>query len=185
VASVLDVQSYMPSALGAVSSERSTLADAPRACSHLKMSRRRVLLICTLAGTILGATGLLIDATGYFNCDNWFESCTLSWAVFWLVLTLPWLVATLLLSRTHSITVYSCFLLGLTLSVGLGAWGILSASMNLDNDFARDDLQEAKDYALLFVIIGTPVVSIATGVAGVVFQSLLGRLRQRESGATS
>lgn len=147
------------------------------------MSRRRVLGVCALAGATLGATGLLIDATGYFNCDNWLESCALSWGVFWLVLTLPWLVATLLLSRTHSITVFSCFMLGLTLSIGLGVWGILSASMNLDHDFARDDLQEARDYALGFVIIGTPLVSIATGVAGLVLQSLLGR-RQREGVAT-
>jgi hypothetical protein len=145
-------------------------------CFHLKVSRSRVFLLCAVAGAELGVTGLLIDATGYFNCDNRFESCTLQWAFFWIVLVLPWLVATLLLARSRSITLFSCVLLGLSLSLGFGAWVILSAAANLDHDIAQDDLFEATFGAVAWLILGTPIVSIATGVVGLVLQSVLPRV---------
>jgi hypothetical protein len=136
------------------------------------MSRSRVFLLCGLAGAALGVTGLLIDATGYSNCDSRFESCTLQWAIFWVVLVLPWLVATLLLARSRSITLFSCVLLGLSLSLGFVAWGMLSAAANLDHDFAQDDLFEATFAVVMWLILGTPIVSIATGVVGLVLQSV-------------
>jgi hypothetical protein len=156
--------------------ECSKLAAAARTCFHLKVSRSRVFLLCALAGAAVSLTGLLIDATGLFNCDSWVESCTLSWAIFWVVLVLPWLVATLLLARSRSVTLLSCVLLGLSLSLGFGAWGVLSAAANLDRDFAQDDLFEATFGAVAWLILGTPIVSIATGVVGLVLQSVLPRM---------
>lgn len=156
--------------------EWSKLAAPTRTCFHLKVSRSRVFLLCALAGAALGVTGLLIDATGYFNCDSWFESCTLQWVFFWIVLVLPWLVATLLLARSRSVSLFSCVLLGLCLSLGFGAWGVLSAAANLDHDFAQDDLFEATFGAVASLILGTPIVSIATGVVGLVLQSVLPRV---------
>lgn len=41
------------------------------------LTRRRVLLLCELAAGALAATGLLLDATGVFNCNTYSgESCT-------------------------------------------------------------------------------------------------------------
>jgi hypothetical protein len=67
-------------------------------------------------------------------------------------------------------------LLGLSLSLGFGAWGVWSAAANLDHDFAQDDLFEATFGAVMWVILGTPIVSIATGVVGLVLQSVLLRV---------
>jgi len=137
------------------------------------VSRSRVIAVSALAGVALAGIGLLLDASGAFNCDTWIESCTFSWFVFWLVLSLPWLAATILFARSRAITLLSCIVLGICLSLAIAAWGLISAAANLDHDFAQDDSPEARAFAILLLIFGTPVIAFATGVLGVVLQSVL------------
>jgi hypothetical protein len=143
------------------------------------MSRSRVIAVCAVAGLALGGIGLFLDALGAFNCDTWIESCTFRWIVFWVVLVLPWLVATILFAQSRAISLLSCIVLGLSLSLGFAAWAVISAAANLDHDFAQDDLPEARFFAFFLLIFGTPVIAIATAVVGVVLQSLFARDRTR------
>ena len=139
----------------------------------LNVSRSRVIAVSALAGVVLAGIGLLLDASGAFNCDTWIESCTFPWFVFWLVLLLPWLAATILFARWSSISFLSCIVLGLCLSLAFGGWAVISAAANLDHDFAQDDLPEARFFAIILIIFGTPFIALATGVLGLVLQSVL------------
>ena len=89
------------------------------------------------------ATGLLLDAAGHFICNTYSESCTWPAFVFWLVLLLLWAVATFILGRARSVGFFECVVLGLSLNIAFALWGVLSAALNLDLDFADDDLREA------------------------------------------
>lgn len=93
--------------------------------------------------------------------------------VFWLVLLLPWVVATFILCRARSVGFFECVVLGLSLNIALfGVWGVLSAALNLDHDFADENLREAVLAAFLLVPFGTVVVGIATGLVGLMTGSL-------------
>ncbi len=138
------------------------------------MTRRRVLLPCGLAAGALAASGLLLEATGVFNCNTYNgESCAWPAFVFWLVLLLPWVVATFILCRARSVGFFECLVLGLALNIAFfGLWGVLSAALNLDHDFADDDLREAVLGVIILVPFGTVVVGIATGLVGLMTGSL-------------
>lgn len=75
------------------------------------MTRRRVLRLCALSAGALAATGLLLDATGLSICDTYIESCTWPWFGFWLVLLLPWVVATFIRCRARSVGFFECVVL--------------------------------------------------------------------------
>lgn len=61
---------------------------------------------------------------------------------------------------------------GLSLNIAFALWAVLSAALNLDHDFADDDLREAVFAVLVLVPFGTVVVAVATGLVGLTTGSL-------------
>jgi hypothetical protein len=76
------------------------------ATDNADVNRSRVLLVALLDGIALGGIGLAVDFTGYWNCDNRFQSCTVPSIWLGVVLVAPWLLATMLLARSRSISVF-------------------------------------------------------------------------------
>jgi hypothetical protein len=142
-----------------------------------------VVAVSLAAGLGLAGIGLLLDTLGVFNCDSWLQSCTAPWAIFWAVVLIPWLVATLFLAVRQSVTAFSCVVLAAVLSVAFSTWILASAELNLDHDYVRNnDVSEGRAYALLFLIVGVPIVAAATAIVGLVLQSLMVRRRLGGSG---
>jgi hypothetical protein len=86
---------------------------------------------------------------------------------------------TVLLGRSRSVTLFSCLLLGVALTLGSAVWAIGSAAMNLDHDYAPDDLDEAELFAFFFVIMRTPFVAAVTATVGRVVPWFLRRSARR------
>jgi hypothetical protein len=89
------------------------------ATDNAEVNRTHVVLLALLAGLALGGVGLAVDFTGYWNCDSWVQSCTVSMIWFAVVLVAPWLFSIVLLARSRSISVFSC--VALATSEG-GTW---------------------------------------------------------------
>ena len=134
-----------------------------------------MLLVAILAGVALGGVGLAVDFTGYWNCDTWVQSCTVPSIWFGVVLVAPWLLATVLLARSPSISVFSCVVLAASLVLAFCAWFAISTMLNLDRDYpGNDDIEEMWVMIPLvgwfFFLIGL----LATAVVGGILQVLLG-----------
>lgn len=153
---------------------------------NAKIGRRKTLLVALGAGVAVGGIGLLLDALGVFNCDSWIESCTTQWVIFWIVLVIPWLSATIYLAARESITALACFALALSISLALASWTVASAEWNLDHDYVgNDDISEAKVFAIMFVVLGVLVVTVATAVVGLLLQALIAKRRKADVAATN
>jgi len=147
------------------------------------LTRSRVVALSLVAGLSLASILLLFDVGGVFNCDSRLQSCTVSWAIFWGIVLIPWLVATVILAVRQSVTAFSCVVLAAALSVAFSMWILASAEFNLDHDYVgNNDVSEGKACALLFLIAGVPFVAAATAIVGVVLQSVL--VRRRLGGST-
>ena len=139
--------------------------------------------VSLVAGLSLAGIGLLLDVRGVLNCDSWVQSCTVSWAIFWAVVPIPWFVATFVLAVRQSVTAFSCVVLAAVLSVAFSTWILASAELNLDHDYiGNNDVSEGKAYALLFLIAGVPILAAATAIVGLVLQSVMVRRRLGGSG---
>jgi uncharacterized membrane protein len=75
-------------------------------------------------------------------------------------------------------------MLGLVLTLAVGAVAMLDAALNLDHDFAQDDISEATLLAFFLPIVGTPIVAFATAVVGLLLQPVL-RRRPRQTSPDS
>ena len=151
-----------------------------------KIGRRKTLLVALGAGVALAGTGILLDAMGVFNCDNWIESCTTSVAILWIVLVIPWLFSTIYLAARESVTGFACVALAISISLALASWTVASAEWNLDHDYVgNNDISESKVFAIMLVVVGVVVVTVATAVVGFLLQALIAKRRNADVSATN
>lgn len=149
------------------------MADGPA------LGRGHVLLVSVGAGITLGGAAVLFEKRGTFDCDSWVESCTVSWAIFWAVLVLPWLTAVAYFVKRRSMTLLSGCALVVCLSGGAAVW--LLVSFDQATSYSQADHDESRFLFQLFMVFLAVAYAAAT-VAACFLAGLVASRRQRRGG---
>jgi hypothetical protein len=152
------------------------------------MTRRRIALVCAVAGLTVVGANVLVDAvaTGLYNCypDPYFpEPCMAQGIAYPSILVACWLVATYLVARREAIGPFACVFMGLMLWFGIIVSAVLSTlvirSLADTDHLILDGIWEV---ALIGVPAAMAVIGLLTAGVGHAMQvSIQARRRRRVS----